>query len=390
MSLQDALYIPVRLLQDRLSFVETDPLPWKESVIVVSWARQYRYYSKQEAPPNLKKFVPHDKFVKSQAYGKDKAKFSFFKTFYSQIWETIFIYYGGFALCWDWAGQLQDWIGYYPSNQILQSIGFSMIYAFISSITSLPLSVYSTFVLEEKHGFNKTTPSIFLTDMLKGWLVGFLLGTPFLWAFLSIFNYAAVLTADQTRIPDPYGIPISYGDPTALQQAHAIAGRTPAITYRSACHPPQHIVVYDTLIKNAKVDGVEAVLAHELGHWYYYHPTKLMLIMQIHTLGIIACFPAFLQSTPLLLSFDFPASVAVHPPVLIAFLLYQAVLTPLDTIVTAGMHAISRHFEFEADRFACELHQEHAIPGSQGMGKRLGEALISIMIDNLATLWIDP
>jgi STE24 endopeptidase len=152
----------------------------------------------------------------------------------------------------------------------------------------------------------------------------------------------------------------------------------------------KHIVVYDTLIKNAKVDGVEAVLAHELGHWYYYHPTKLMLIMQIHTLGIIACFPAFLQSTPLLLSFDFPASVAVHPPVLIAFLLYQAVLTPVDTVVTAFMHAISRHFEFEADRFACELHQKHAVPGSQGMGKRLGDALISIMIDNLATLWIDP
>jgi STE24 endopeptidase len=65
-----------------------------------------------------------------------------------------------------------------------------MVYAFISSITSLPLSIYSTFVVEEKHGFNKTTPGVFVTDLLKGWLIGFLLGTPFLWAFLSIFNYA--------------------------------------------------------------------------------------------------------------------------------------------------------------------------------------------------------
>lgn len=151
----------------------------------------------------------------------------------------------------------------------------------------------------------------------------------------------------------------------------------------------KHIVVYDTLIQNAKVDGVEAVLAHELGHWYYYHPTKLMILYQIHTLAIISCFPAFLHSTPLLLSFDFPATVAVHPPVIVAFTLYQTVLTPVDTFVTAAMHAISRKFEYEADRFACELHSKLKVPGSEGMGKRLGEALISIMTDNLATLWTD-
>jgi STE24 endopeptidase len=152
----------------------------------------------------------------------------------------------------------------------------------------------------------------------------------------------------------------------------------------------KHIVVYDTLIQNAKVDGVEAVLAHELGHWYYYHPTKLMVIAQIHFFAIIGCFPAFLHSTPLLLSFDFPARVAVHPPVLIAFVLYQSILTPVDTFVTAAMHAISRNFEFQADQFACELDAKLGVPGSKGMGKRLGEALIAIMVDNLATLWIDP
>lgn len=60
----------------------------------------------------------------------------------------------------------------------------------LSSIPNIPLSVYSTFVLEEKHGFNKTTPGLFVADLLKGWAVAFVLGTPFLAAFLYIFKWA--------------------------------------------------------------------------------------------------------------------------------------------------------------------------------------------------------
>jgi len=74
--------------------------------------------------------------------------------------------------------------------QTLQSIAFAFILFFVSSLPMHPLEVYRTFVLEEKHGFNKTTPIIFVTDILKGWLVAFVLGAPFLAAFLHIFNWA--------------------------------------------------------------------------------------------------------------------------------------------------------------------------------------------------------
>lgn len=153
----------------------------------------------------------------------------------------------------------------------------------------------------------------------------------------------------------------------------------------------KHIVIFDNLIKQAKPEEVEAVLAHELGHWYYQHPTKLLLISQVHLLAIIGCFPAFLHSPPLLLSFDFPSNVAVHPPVLVAFLLYQLVVGPLDTIVQFGMHAISRRFEYQADRFACELDDRFGVTvnGKADMGERLGRALIAIHIENLATVWVD-
>jgi STE24 endopeptidase len=60
----------------------------------------------------------------------------------------------------------------------------------ISSITSIPLSLYSTFVIEERHGFNKSTLKLFITDTIKGWLVGGVIGLPFLAAFLKIVDWA--------------------------------------------------------------------------------------------------------------------------------------------------------------------------------------------------------
>lgn len=85
----------------------------------------------------------------------------------------------------------------------------------------------------------------------------------------------------------------------------------------------KHIVIFDTLIKQAKPEGVEAVVAHELGHWYHHHPTKLLFVSQLHLFTIMALFPAFLNAPPLLRSFGFPESVASRPPPVIAFLIYQ-------------------------------------------------------------------
>ena len=75
-------------------------------------------------------------------------------------------------------------------TKIPQSIIFSAVLFIVSSLPSLPVDLYKTFVLEEKHGFNKTTPMLFVTDLLKGWLVAFAIGTPFLSAFLWVVRWA--------------------------------------------------------------------------------------------------------------------------------------------------------------------------------------------------------
>ena len=119
-----------------------------------------------------------------------------------------------------------------------------MVLYFVSSIPTLPLSIYQTFVLEEKHGFNKTTPSLFVIDLLKGWALGFVLGSPFLAAFLYVFKWAGdrfvpwlmaflcvfgshliALRADilQAYLPAHHGYYLPNDHSAALQQAISLS-----------------------------------------------------------------------------------------------------------------------------------------------------------------------
>lgn len=130
-------------------------------------------------------------------------------------------------------------------------------------------------------------------------------------------------------------------------------------------------------------------LAHELGHWYYHHSTKFMAISQFHIFTILALFPAFLHAPPLLRSFDFSKKVATQPPTVVAFLLFQMILTPVEAIVGIGMNAISRRFEFQADKFAVELQDQLKDEKMADVGDRLGRALITLHVKNLSTVWVD-
>lgn len=114
-----------------------------------------------------------------------------------------------------------------------------------------------------------------------------------------------------------------------------------------------------------------------------------MAISQFHIFTVLALFPAFLHAPPLLRSFDFPKAVAAQPPTILAFLMFQMILTPLEAVVSIAMNAVSRHFEWEADRFAVELQDKLQDEKMSDMGDRLGRALIAIHVKNLSTVWVD-
>ncbi|EJD00304.1 uncharacterized protein FOMMEDRAFT_22167 [Fomitiporia mediterranea MF3/22] len=429
----DILHSQLNELQKHLAWVSTEPLNWKLYVQIFSWGvylfesyltlRQYPLYSKTEPPKELAAHIDAETFKKSQSYGRDKARFGIFSGFVHQVLESSMLHYGVYAWAWDLAGRTISRFGYGTDYEILQSNVFVGILYLISTVPTLPLSIYQTFVLEERHGFNKTTPKLFVTDLVKGWLLMLAIGAPFLSIFIRIFEWAGdrfvpwlmgFLLAFQLSMVVLYPTviqplfnklsPLKEGDLRTRIEALATRLKFPlkhlyeidgskrsshSNAYFFGLPWSKHIVIFDTLISESTSEEVEAVLAHELGHWFFAHPTKLLFISQFHIFSILALFPAFLHAPPVLRAFDFPPAVAKNPPTIVAFLLFQMILTPMEAVIGAAMNALSRRFEWQADRFACELSQRLKEPSMENMGARLGRALTTLHVKNLSTIWVD-
>ncbi|KAF7795939.1 hypothetical protein EIP86_007106 [Pleurotus ostreatoroseus] len=430
----DFLHEGLAAVQRQLAFVATDPtINWKAYVQLFSWGvcafesylllRQYPLYSKTVPPRALADHFTPEIFKASQEYGKDKAKFAFVSGIYKQAVDSVFLQYGMYAWAWSTAGSILGKFGYDAKYEILQSIAFVFILYFVSAIPSLPLSVYQTFVLEERHGFNKTTPILFVTDLVKGWFIGLVVGGPFLAVFLYVFKWAgdrfvpwlmAFLISFQIFMVILYPTviqplfnklsPLAEGELRTRVESLASKLKFPlkhlyeidgskrsshSNAYFFGLPWSKHIVIFDTLIKESQPNEVEAVLAHELGHWYFMHPTKLLLISQLHIFTVLSLFPAFMYAPPVLRSFDFPKQIAARPPTIIAFLIFQMILTPMEAVVGIAMNAISRRFEYQADMFTCELKDKLKNEEMADMPARLARALVQLHVKNLSTVWVD-
>ncbi|KAG8896085.1 hypothetical protein FRC00_006511 [Tulasnella sp. 408] len=429
-------------IQSKLAFIATEPLPWKESVLAFSWAvfgleiyllhRQHPNYAKPKPPAELAAFFPDDKFQKGQKYGASKAKFSAFSLLYNLAFETALIVFDGYARSWDAATALTSNLGYSTDNEVVTSLIWTMFFIVARTIRGIPISYYETFVLEEKYGFNKTTKGLFVADILKLFALGVVIGLPFRAAFLWIIDWAgpsfipylvAFYIAFQLVFviifplviqplfnklsPLPEGTLRTRVEALAgslnfpLKQLYVIDGSkrsSHSNAYFYGLPWSKHIVIFDTLIEKTSEEQVEAIVAHELGHWTYSHPSKMIVVSQLYLSALLSVFPPFLRSPPLLRSFGFSSRVAARPPVAVAFTLFQLVQGPVGAVIRVGINALSRRFEYQADRFACELderaakeggHMHHGDGDGASMSERLGQALISLYVGNLSTVWVD-
>ena len=251
-----------------------------------------------------------------QSYGRAKAKYSLFSGLYGQIQNTAFIYYDVLPKLWVLTG---SWLHRFAperfSGEISHSIVFVLTFIVIQQVLSLPTSIYHTFVLEEKFGFNKQTPKLFVMDMLKSQMLAFILTPPILAGFLAIvqktgnqfFYYLWLFGAGlQVFMITIYPItilplfnklsPLEPGDLKTgvedlakrlkfpLSELHVIDGSKRSAhsnAYFFGMPWKKHIVIYDTLIEKSETQEVVAVLAHELGHWSLGHTTRLFGISQV-------------------------------------------------------------------------------------------------------------
>ncbi|CAG2223046.1 STE24 [Mytilus edulis] len=142
-------------------------------------ARQrHLYRTVKSVPASLEGVLDQETFTKARLYGLDKSSFGCWSSLYSQIESTLILIFGGIPFMWKVSTDSIEYFGYGPDYEILLSIVFMLYAQLYSTITSQPWSLYSTFVLEEKHGFNKQTLPFYIKDSIKKLVVGMALAMP--------------------------------------------------------------------------------------------------------------------------------------------------------------------------------------------------------------------
>jgi STE24 endopeptidase len=372
--------------------------------------RQYKVLCKPAPPPQLEDVVSKETFKKTQEYGRAKSQFSFVSSLYGFAQNMAIIHFDLLPKLFGFSGKLLSW--YAPqwfSGITFQSIVFVLGLQLLGTIVDLPLSLYSTFVLEEKFGFNKQTLGLFFTDMIKTQALSIAIGTPlisamlkiidyfgdkfffYLWLFTLVFQVIAIAVYP-TLIQPLFNKLTPLEDGELKSSVEALAKRVEfplkklyvidgskrsshSNAYFYGLPWSKQIVIYDTLIDKSTVEQVTAVLAHEIGHWALSHTTKMLVVAQVHLFSIFALFSGFVHNKSLYNSFGFYDQY----PILVGFILFNDILQPLDSILTFAMNIMSRTFEYQADAYAVNLKY----------GKELAEALIGIHVENLSTIDAD-
>lgn len=393
------------------------------------------YQTKTEVPKELKNILDQETFTKARLYALDKAKFGSIEGLFSQVLSTCIIWFMGYKIFWSYASSTVTSIGYEAAEyEILVSLLFSFYLSVFSTITGLPFSVYREFVLEQKHGFNKQTPSFYVKDQIKKFLVGQVIQTPILAAvikivywggdyfFVYLWLFAVLITLFlMTIYPDLIAplfdkyVSMPEGDLRSDIETLAASVEFPLYklfvvegskrsshsnAYFYGFFKFKRIVLFDTLLeeqerkkmmpeeekkeseeeedkKETKTktgcnnQEIVAVLGHELGHWKMNHVMKNIIIGQVQIFLMFALFAYLSKSRPLYEAFGFTDS----QPVLIGLMVVLSYITaPYSAVIGFLMSVLSRHFEFQADEFAAKM----------GKAVDLQSALVKLNNDNLS------
>jgi STE24 endopeptidase len=375
--------------------------------IVLQWwlnQRQLRHIAqyRAEVPPAFAGRISLQAHQKAADYTSDKVRLGQIELFYSSALLLLWTLGGGL----NWLDTLwSHWI----TNPLWQGVAFVISMILIGSLLDLPFSIYRTFVIETRYGFNRTPPRLFVTDLIKGMLLTIAIGTPLLWVVLwlmqstgalwwvyvwavwmgfslimlfvyptwiaPLFNKFAPLedTALRVRIENlltrcgftSKGIFVMDG---SKRSSHGNA-------YFTGLGDNKRIVFFDTLLKSLQAEEIEAVLAHELGHFKRKHIQKQILAMSIMTFLSLAVLGLLIQQD------WFYLGLGINTPSMhAALVLFILLLSVLGVYFQPLFSYFSRRHEFEADDFAA----------SQSDAQDLIRALVKLYEENANTLTPDP
>ncbi|WAR07128.1 FACE1-like protein [Mya arenaria] len=382
----------------------------------LSYRQRELYRTVIKIPQNLAGVMDQETFEKARLYNLDKSNFGFYVGIWGEIEHSLILIYGGIPFLWNVAGDMMQNYGYDSSYQIIQSVLFLTLAVVFSTITSMPFTVYSTFVIEERHGFNKQTPGFFAKDQVKKFFVSLAIGMPitalliyiiqmggdyffiYVWVFLLVVSLLMItIYADYIAPLFDKFTPLPEGDLRSKIEELAKSSKRSSHSnaYFYGFFKNKRIVLFDTLLEDyspLNADGekkegetdpapaekaptdsddkpsddkpkghkkqgcnneeILAVLSHELGHWKLGHIVKNLVISQV-----------------LYSAFGFDS----RPTIIGLIIIFQYVFSPYNEVLSFCVTMLSRMFEFQADAFAKQLR--HAAP--------LKTALIKLNKDNL-------
>ena len=360
-----------------------------------------RYFDKK-IPEIISDIYDKEKYLKSQDYKKSNYKFNRISSIYSLLILLLFFYFDGFLFIDNYSRSVFD-------SELIISLSFFGIIYFGNDLLSIPFSIYHTFILEEKFGFNKTTSKTFIIDKLKSWLLTILFGGGILsfiifqfesigqdfwivaWIFMSVLTvlinglYAQIIVPlfnKQTKLEDgelkneieKYSTKVGFN----LSNIFVVDGSkrsTKANAYFSGFGNQKRVTLYDTLINKLNVNQIISVIAHEIGHYKKKHIIFNLLFSIIQT-GIMLYILSLLIYMPV---FSEALNIENHS-FHIALITFSILYTPISEISGLIFNLFSRKFEYEADEYADKTFD----------GKYLIEALKVLTKDSLSNLTPHP
>ena len=359
--------------------------------------------NKKSVPAAFNKIIKLADHKKAADYTVTKISFNSIELIFGAIILYFITLGGGINF-------ISNTVGQYFENQIFNGALIITIVFVALHLINIPSSLYQTFVIEGKYGFNKITPKLFFTDQLKSIFVVMIplifitssaalwilseLGKQWwlwLWVFLSIFSIAGVALAPVLKQLFNKYTPLKDNnlkkniekllkkcgfESSGLFEMNGSLRSTHGNAFFGGFGKTKRIIFFDTLLEKLNTKEIEAVIAHELGHFKRNHVKKLLLI-QISLIFLSLYFFSGLKDTQ-----AFYVGLGVESLSDANFLiLFTLVLLPFVMFFVAPLISwLQRKYEFEADEYACEF----AKPSD------LKQSLIKLYRDNASTLTPDP
>ena len=358
---------------------------------------------RHELPPEFADVYDAAAYRKSQEYTRVRTRFGLLTSTCMLAVTMGFWFAGGFQA-------LDVWVRSWHLGLIWTGLAYIGLLVVGKGLLSLPFTLYDTFVIEARFGFNKTTLTTFLTDLLKGLGLAVVLGGPLLagvmaffaytgpyawvycWLAMTVFSLGLQWLAPTWIMPlfntfnplEPGALKtaiLAYAGTVnfAVEDVFVIDGSrrsSKSNAFFTGFGKHKRIALFDTLIASHTVPELVAVLAHEIGHYKMKHVLRSTVLSIVHLGVMFALLSVFLSHVGL-----FQAFFVQQPSVYAGLVFFGMLYAPCELLLSIGMQMVSRRHEYEADRFAVDTFEEPTA---------LAQALKKLSVHNLANLTPHP